>query len=217
MNKQSNQLNNLSQVYSDIICSSGIAQNVSDAYMQLRNDVSSLFSDVTELVKIVGKPAYNFTGSVQFKQLFAHEHPQLMFEALNAVIPNDFKPQGLLLLDPQNQPVHYIHKISLHNQIFFIDAFGIFEDLNLVKARYGRQSVTTVRFFNPADETDVFYSGYRSLQEESLSMIEDSIEQRGLSMSCMECFNYYIVKTVLGNMLQCNSVDTQLNSNLLNI
>ncbi|MGO2168722.1 hypothetical protein [Pseudoalteromonas sp.] len=138
-----------------------------------------IVKQLSQVINNNPKVSYTFNGEVQFKEIFAYARSNAMFDALSHVLPPEWHPVGLVFTDAYNQPVHYFHKVIINCTTYFIDAFGLYEDADLIKSRYGRSLITGVRRFDVTDKRDVYHDGYKTLQtenEQSIAKIANAID-----------------------------------------
>ncbi|MAD75620.1 MAG: hypothetical protein CML20_12675 [Rheinheimera sp.] len=128
-----------------------------DNKKKLRKKLSIVLDKLTETVNQNPKVSYTFVGEVHFKELFAYSHCLTMFNALSTALPKNIKPTGLVLTDECNNPVHYIHSVVIAGNKYFLDAFGLFEDLDDIKQRFGRCLITSINHFSPSNEQHFNY------------------------------------------------------------
>lgn len=141
---------------------------------------NAILNELIELVAAQPKPSYTYKGETLFKELFAYARCNVMFDSLTDALPSELHPVGLVLTDAYNQPVHYVHKILIDNTTYFLDAFGLFENINDIKARFGRSLITGVRVFDASNKQDVYFDGYKTLRDDnnrSISNVAKTIEK----------------------------------------
>lgn len=146
------------------------------------------FKQLALLVRKVAKRAYLFEGEIEFKQRFAHESSSTMFDALNELIPSYFEPTKLVFVDAYDQPVHYVHKVTIDNECYFMDAYGLHSELSNIKARYGRNLVANIHPLGevPSGELDA-------------SVCSSEAPNKS------EAFNVNLVRILLANIFTSNS------------
>lgn len=124
---------------------------------ELKNKLGIVLDKLTETLNQNPKVSYTFVGEVDFKELFAYSHCLTMFNALSVALPQNIKPTGLVLTDEYNNPVHYIHSVEIAGSKYYLDAFGLFEDINDIKQRFGRCLITSINHFTPSNEQHFNY------------------------------------------------------------
>lgn len=145
---------------------------------QVLND--SLSYEMLRLMKLVNdgcKSQYVYSGNVDFKELFGTEYANVMFDSLMHVLPDELEPFGVMFLDAFNQPVHYAVRISINKEHYYLDAYGLNSDINVIKERFGRCRITSIKHFSADNKYDPFYSGYQTLLNETSSVFMLTSEQ----------------------------------------
>lgn len=171
------------------------------AFVFDKNNVMDLFSEIERVIYSYAKPSYVYQGEVEFKELYAHSRSNIMFDALNELIPESLNPVGVMLLDAYGQPVHYVHKITLNGDIYFIDAYGLFTDLEQIRARYGRFVIKGFHLFDANELSTGNGSHYKATKT-----LTNSVDESNVFSSYTGSFNANLVQTLLENILSFNKV-----------
>ncbi|MEJ6534174.1 MULTISPECIES: hypothetical protein [Pseudoalteromonas] len=129
------------------------------------------------LVKLGTKSQYVYSGNVDFKKLFGTEYTNVMFDSLMHVLPDELEPFGVMFLDACNQPVHYAVRVSINREFYYLDAYGLNSDISVIKGRFGRCTITSIKHFCANNKYDPYYSGYQTLLNETNSVFMLKSEQ----------------------------------------
>tara|TARA_B100000446_G_scaffold15921_1_gene13461 strand:+ start:10747 stop:11352 length:606 start_codon:yes stop_codon:yes gene_type:complete len=169
---------------------------------ELKNKLGIVLDKLTETLNQNPKVSYTFVGEVDFKELFAYSHCLTMFNALSVALPQNIKPTGLVLTDEYNNPVHYIHSVEIAGSKYFLDAFGLFEDINDIKQRFGRCLICGINQFSPANGQSF---NYIERKNTLIKGVNENVIGPGDNECCPDERAYELTSHLLNLILKGNS------------
>lgn len=124
------------------------------------NKTLALKSDFESLLST--NDSYVIPEEKLFKEMFAHRYCYLIVEGIESLLAHlGFEAQVLILIDEKGEDAHYLIEFNHNNQNWFVDAYGLFDSLDTIKARYPSNTIVKSHIFDPQDDSDAFYDRYK--------------------------------------------------------
>jgi hypothetical protein len=174
---------------------------------QTTDDINKKLEQLVVKLTALIKPntqSLTYSGSESFKEVFAHSHCYVMCEAMHEELSNHYEVNCVLLIDDNNEVVHYLTKVTINNQPLYIDAYGVFSELEQVKARYANTTISNIEYLDPCDDKAPRYQKLKDLMIDTYDAMGHYSEDIDIEIKYGEYFNKLIVADVLNNIVTHN-------------
>ncbi|MDF9399080.1 hypothetical protein [Vibrio sp. 1180_3] len=193
--------------------SRGIANNthssVTDAMALLESQIKPYLSQLYNLIEN-GRTCINYDGDIIFKETYAHHACYVLLDGFEYMFRLDsrFECNNLVIHDAQGAPAHYLVKLMVLGHELYMDAYGIYDDLEKIKQRYKNCILLETIQFDEDNSECKHFQQYRDQSMELIDMVEGELEAQGKSTDMthvMDTLDYY--QTMLAFTVLRNCID----------
>lgn len=170
------------------------AQRFLDAYPT--NKASLNIEDLLHTVSNESK-----RGLDSFTMFYAHGECAVYAEGLIDSIPSVYSPK-LVVFFEEDCPIHYAVQAQFDGSLYYFDAYGVFSNIEAIKARYTNNTVTSTSFISldsedPKDESII--ENWRNQTVSFLDCFDDDYSAELHDMHYTEMYEEYLATVVANN------------------
>ncbi|WP_425263839.1 hypothetical protein [Vibrio owensii] len=116
---------------------------------------------------------------VHFRELYAHDRCYALMEGLMDLYNKDpeIDNQAVVVANEQDLALHWLVKFEYNDKTYYSDAYGLFESLDEVMARYQLSMQVKECVFDHCEEEDPWYEAFTDLSVETSDEYQGILEE----------------------------------------